>query len=168
MRRLALILLVALVILIPTLRRADEVKVQKGKVAAYSHSYLEVIKAAAKTYNLPASLIAAVIRAESGFNPNAVSNKGAIGLMQLSLSTSMALNVKDPTDPVENIHAGSKYLRLLIDRFDGNLEKAIAAYNAGPGAVERFNGIPPYRQTQNFVPKVLGYYSKYESGTAID
>lgn len=88
--------------------------------------------------------------------------------MQLSLSTRNEMKVKNPFDPVQNISAGARYLRFLIDRFDGNVQMAVAAYNAGPEAVERHGGIPPYRQTQNFVPKVMGYYSQFESGTVVD
>jgi soluble lytic murein transglycosylase-like protein len=130
--------------------------------------YSDVIMAASNTYNLPASLIAAIIKVESNFDPKAMSERGAIGLMQLSFSTRKAMNVTNPFDPVQNILAGARYLRGLLDQFDGNVDMAVAAYNAGPEAVERHNGIPPFGQTRAFVPKVMRYYSAYESGVAVD
>lgn len=140
----------------------------KAAMPAYKYTYVKIIETAARTYNLPTSLIAAIIKAESGFNPKAVSSQGAIGLMQLGLSTRQAMKVTNPFDPLQNILAGAKYLRQLLDRFDGNLHMAIAAYNAGPTAVERHGGIPPYSQTRRYVPKVMEYYNQFESEIAID
>jgi hypothetical protein len=117
-------------------------------------AYNETIDEAADRYRLDPDLIRAIIRAESAFNPFAVSRAGAQGLMQLMPAVAEELDVLDPFDPRQNIFGGARYLRWLLDRNDGNLDLAVASYNAGPGAVERYNGIPPYRETQNYVKKV--------------
>ncbi len=117
-------------------------------------AYNDAIDEAADLYNLDPNLIRAIIRAESAFNPFAVSRAGAQGLMQLMPAVSEELNVLDPFDPRQNIFGGARYLRWLLDRNDGNLDLAVASYNAGPGAVARYNGIPPYRETRNYVKKV--------------
>ena len=114
------------------------------------------INLAAKTYQVPAQLIKAVIYHESGGDPQAVSPKGAKGLMQLVDSTACDMGARNIFDPLENILAGTKYLKSLIDRFDGNLKLALAAYNAGPSIVEKIGKIPPFKETMNFVNKVLG------------
>ncbi|MCD6363720.1 MAG: lytic transglycosylase domain-containing protein [Synergistetes bacterium] len=102
----------------------------------------------------------AVIQAESGFNPRAVSSKGAMGLMQLMPATARELGVSDPFDIEDNIMGGVKYLRYLSEKYKGNLELILAAYNAGPYAVDRYRGIPPYRETQNYVQRVLSIYRR--------
>ncbi|HBL29547.1 MAG TPA: hypothetical protein DD490_22155 [Acidobacteria bacterium] len=107
--------------------------------------------------NLDPRLVRAVIQAESGYNQRALSNKGAIGLMQLMPGTANQLRV-DPWNAEENLRGGTTYLRQLLDRFQGRLEWAVAAYNAGPGAVERHRGIPPYRETKEYVRRVLSLY----------
>jgi soluble lytic murein transglycosylase-like protein len=117
----------------------------------------EMIKKAAKENNLRPELLEAVVQVESGYNPDAVSSKGASGLMQLMPATAHALGVSDPFDPEQNLMGGAKYLRQQLDRFNGDEKKALAAYNAGPGAVLRFNGVPPYRETQNYVKKVISF-----------
>ena len=108
--------------------------------------------------NLDPRLVRAVIQAESGYNQRALSNKGAIGLMQLMPMTAKLLRVSDPWNAEENVRGGTTYLRQLLDRFQGRLEWAVAAYNAGPGAVERHRGIPPYRETREYVRRVLALY----------
>lgn len=112
------------------------------------------IEKSADKYNLDPRLIAAVIKAESGFNPGAVSSAGAQGLMQLMPATANALDVEDPFDVAQNIDGGSRYLSSLIGRYQ-DLPKALAAYNAGPGAVDKYHGIPPYRETQDYVRRII-------------
>jgi soluble lytic murein transglycosylase-like protein len=107
---------------------------------------------------LDPALVHAVIRAESGYNPHAVSAKGAIGLMQLMPATARELDVDDPRDPSANIAAGTLYLRHMLDQFEGSLELALAGYNAGPEAVRRFGGVPPFPETRNYVERVLRDY----------
>lgn len=117
-----------------------------------------IIADAASCYRLEPKLVEAVIKVESGYRANALSPKGAAGLMQLMASTAFELGVKDRYDPIENVYGGAKYLRNLLDRFKGNLRLALAAYNAGPTAVEKHNGIPPYPETERYVEKVLQAY----------
>ena len=109
--------------------------------------------AAADKYGLPRRLVRIVIAAESGFEEQAVSPKGAIGLMQLMPATAEALGA-DPRDPAQNVDAGTRYLRDLLERYDGGLWRALAAYNAGPGAVDKYQGVPPYPETINYVGKI--------------
>lgn len=113
----------------------------------------QLADAAADRYGLPRALVRSLISAESRFRPNAVSPKGAIGLMQLMPGTAQSLGV-NPKDPTQNVDAGTRYLRQLLERYHGLLWHALAAYNAGPGAVEKYNGIPPYRETVEYVKRI--------------
>lgn len=124
--------------------------------------YAAIIDNAAKSNQLDAALVHAVIKAESSYNPNAVSPKGAMGLMQLMPDTAKRFGVVNAFDPVENINAGTRYLRELLRLFNGNLELAIAGYNAGEGAVMKAgNAIPAFNETRAYVPKVLAYYKGF-------
>ncbi|MBS4177395.1 lytic transglycosylase domain-containing protein [Lederbergia citrea] len=119
-----------------------------------------VIQKASEVYKLPEKLIKAIIKHESNFNPGLVSHAGASGLMQLMPATARGLGVTDIFDPGQNVMAGSKYLRNMLDKYEGNLVLALAAYNAGPGNVDKYGGIPPFKETQSYVKKVTGtYYS---------
>ena len=109
--------------------------------------------------SLDPQLVRAIVQVESGYNHRARSHKGAMGLMQLMPATASQLRVSDHYDPDENVRGGTQYLRHLVDRFSGRLDLAVAAYNAGPGAVERYNGIPPYRETRDYVKRVLALYT---------
>ena len=114
---------------------------------------LELADAAADRYGLPRELVRSVMAAESGFQPAAISPKGAIGLMQLMPGTAQTLGV-DAHDPAQNVDAGARYLRDLLERYNYGLRHALAAYNAGPGAVDKYNGIPPYRETINYIGRI--------------
>jgi soluble lytic murein transglycosylase-like protein len=111
---------------------------------------LELADAAADRYGLPRTLVRSVMSAESGLQANAISPKGAIGLMQLMPGTAQQLGA-DPWDPAQNVDAGVRYLRMLLEKYDGGLWHALAAYNAGPGAVDKYKGVPPYRETINYI-----------------
>ena len=121
-----------------------------------------IIAEASETHNVEPELIRAVIGKESNFDPNAMSSKNATGLMQLMKGTAKEMGVEDITDPYQNIMGGTKYLRQQLDRFNNNKELALAAYNAGPGAVKKHGGIPPFKETQEYVPNVLGRYNEYK------
>ena len=125
----------------------------------------DLISDAARDHRLPPALLKAVIAAESHFNPGAVSPKGAQGLMQLMPATSRQLGVGDPFTAEENVRGGARYLRELVDRF-GDLSRALAAYNAGPSVVDQYGGIPPYRETRQYVDRVLTYYRRYHGDFA--
>lgn len=116
------------------------------------------IRTAAERYGIPEQLIAAVIRVESGFNPRAVSSKGARGLMQLMPETASLLGVRDSFDPRQNIDGGARHLRTLLERFANDLALALAAYNAGEQAVMAYRGIPPYPETRDYVTRVLAFF----------
>lgn len=131
---------------------------QPAKQSVNVTDFDEIVDQAAAAFNLPVKLIKSVIQKESNFNPNAVSSAGASGLMQLMPGTARSLGVKNILDPAENIFAGTKYLRQMMDKYDNNLELALAAYNAGPGNVDKYGGIPPFKETQNYVQKVTNTF----------
>ena len=122
----------------------------------------ELVTEAAKRAGLPPALVHSVAKAESAYQTKAVSNKGAIGVMQLMPGTAAALHA-DPNDPRQNVEAGAMYLRELLLKYDGTVSKALAAYNAGPGAVDKYHGVPPYRETVNYVNRVIQQYEKNQS-----
>ena len=121
--------------------------------------YQGIIHEKASKYNVDASLVKAVIKTESNWNERAVSRKGAVGLMQLMPSTANDMNVRNPFDPEENIEGGVKYLRNLLEQFNGDLTLALAAYNAGPKRVDKFGVVPPITETKQYVKKVLSLYN---------
>lgn len=125
----------------------------------------ELIQTASRRYELDPGLLKAVIHQESGFNPNVVSSAGAMGLMQLMPGTAQGLGVTDPFDPGQNIDGGARYLRTQLDRF-GSLPLALAAYNAGPGAVNKYQGVPPYAETQQYIRAVSALFERYKEWTA--
>jgi soluble lytic murein transglycosylase len=129
--------------------------------AAPLASYEKIIDEASGMYSVETDLVKAVIRAESAFNPTAVSHKGALGLMQLMPSTVSLMEVKDPFDPADNVHGGTRYLALLLRRYKGDKLLALAAYNAGPEKVDIYQGVPPYAETRMYVRKVMQYYKFY-------
>lgn len=117
----------------------------------------------AQQWSVDPALVKAIIANESGFNANATSPAGAQGLMQLMPGTAAGLGVKDSYDPAQNVYGGTRYIKGLLDRFKGDVKLAVAAYNAGPGAVDKYGGVPPYRETQNYVSAVLDSYEKYKA-----
>lgn len=126
-------------------------------------SYDDVIAEAAELNGISFHLLKAMIHVESYFNPRAVSKKGAMGLMQIMPQNFGFLDVSDPFDPWDNIMGGARYFKDMLNRFQGNLDLALAAYNAGPGAVERYNDIPPYQETQDYVLKVRQFFQLYKN-----
>ncbi|MCK9275508.1 MAG: lytic transglycosylase domain-containing protein [Syntrophales bacterium] len=122
----------------------------------------ETIEAAARAHGIESHLLKAVVKAESDFNPRAVSKKGALGLMQIMPENIQKLEIENPFDPYDNIMGGARYLKELLRRFDGNLPLALAAYNAGPGHVEKLQGIPPFEETEIYVQRVLKYYEFFK------
>ncbi len=134
-----------------------------GPTVAPAH-YDPIIAEAAQRHGLSKALIKAVIKAESNFNPEAVSRKGALGLMQIMPQNLEPLDVSDPFNPRQNIMGGARYLRQMLERFNKNLQLALAAYNAGPGAVEEYRSIPPFPETRDYIQKVLDYYTAFRKG----
>jgi soluble lytic murein transglycosylase-like protein len=123
--------------------------------------YGDVIREAAALYQIPEELVRAVIKVESDYDPRAISRVGALGLMQLMPETAQRMQVRDVMDPRENVLGGVRYLRVLANMFNGDLELTLAGYNAGENAVVRHGGIPPFDETEDYVARVLGYYRRY-------
>ena len=128
--------------------------------------YDALIEQASARYGLDPALLHGLIEQESGFNPGAQSGAGATGLTQLMPGTASSMGVADPLDPAESIEGGARYLSQLMGEFQGNTADALAAYNAGPGAVRQYGGVPPYSETQSYVSKVLGYAETYRQSHA--
>ncbi len=141
------------------------------KIKAYSSDsvlenvgkYSDIVNEAAGTYDLKPNLIRAVIAAESAGKPDSVSSKNAKGLMQLTDETAKEMGVMNAFDPRENIMGGARYLKTLLEKYSGNIKKTLASYNAGPGAVEQYGGIPPYPETQNYVKRVMSYLNMFNA-----
>jgi len=129
----------------------------------YIKEYSGIIKQASKRFGIDAHFIRAIIKAESGFDHKATSSRGAQGLMQLMPGTANDMAVEDPFDPEENIFGGTRYFSLLLKRFKNDKTLALAAYNAGPEAVESYKGVPPFPETKAFVKRVMDYYETYNS-----
>lgn len=145
--------------------RSSRYSIYKGRSVRgdrlFGQHYGDIIDRAAQRFRVPAALVRAVIHVESAFNPRAVSPKGAMGLMQLMPEVAKMRGVKRPFDPGENIQGGTRHLAYLLERFQGNRKLALAAYNAGEGAVQKYGGVPPYRETQNYVRMVLELETRY-------
>ena len=139
------------------------IKTTRKTPSKFIKEYEGIILQASRRFEVDASLVKAIIKAESYFDHKAVSHKGAQGLMQLMPQTANAMAVENPFDPEENIFGGTRYLSLLLKRFNNDKRLAVAAYNAGPERVETCNGIPPIAETERFVKKVMNYYRDYSS-----
>jgi hypothetical protein len=139
-------------------------RAQTHQALTFNHAFTQqdidaAIDAAAERHHVDPSLVRSVVKVESNFNPNAVSSKGAMGLMQLMPSTARSLNVANPFDPQQNVDAGVRHLRKLLDSYGGNVRLSLAAYNAGSGAVARSAGVPHFRETQNYVRRITNLYN---------
>jgi soluble lytic murein transglycosylase-like protein len=126
-------------------------------------SFLPIIQRASHRYNIDAALVRAIIMVESEYNPNAISVKGAKGLMQLMPVTAKHLGVVNVFNPEQNIHAGVRHFKFLLEQFDGDVKLALAAYNAGTRHVKRYNAVPPFKETKRYLKKVFRYYEKYKN-----
>jgi soluble lytic murein transglycosylase-like protein len=134
-----------------------------GALCRNPDEFEPIVKSVASEYGVDKNLVKAVIHAESGYNPNAVSPRGAQGLMQLMPKTAQGLKVPNSFDPQDNIRGGVRYLRFLLDTFKGDVTLALAAYNAGMSRVNQYGGVPPYQETRNYISRVLSYQKSYQS-----
>jgi soluble lytic murein transglycosylase-like protein len=146
-----------------TIQASTQDIVSNFKPNKRERNYHTIIFEAGNRYGVDPALIKAIIMAESNYDPMAISKKGAVGLMQLMPDTLSDLDVEDPFNPVHNVNAGVRYLKDLLNEFEGNTELAVAAYNAGSKKVRQFNGIPPYKTTRYYVKKVFEYYQFYQN-----
>lgn len=153
-------LTVAMLVLLICKTRPSEIRGYQGAGPGGKTEIRNIVKMASAQHRVAPELVWAVISVESNFNTKAKSHKGAMGLMQIMPDTAKFLDIDDPYDTRQNIAGGTRYLSELLVQFNGNHEKAIAAYNAGPGAVKKYGGIPPYRETRNYVSKVMKIYRK--------
>jgi len=145
--------------LLNAIQEVNEARRDYSKPDTSSKSQLlNMINNVARDNGVDEKLVQALIKQESGFNPNATSKAGAMGLMQLMPSTAKAMGVNDPYNAAQNVQGGVKYLKSMLDRYNGNVILALAAYNAGPGAVDKYDGVPPYKETQNYVKSILANY----------
>ncbi len=143
-------------------RRGVEKRTLSRSAELAQNRFDYLIKRNASLYRVKPGLVKAVIAAESNFNAQAVSHKGAQGLMQLMPATAASLGVNNPMRPAENVRGGTQYLREMLDRY-GDVTRALAAYNAGPEAVDRYRGVPPYKETKAYVTRVMDYYRRYNA-----
>ena len=146
--------------------RAELIERERSKSAPSWYNrgeYDDLITSASERFGVSFPLLKAIIKAESDFDAEAVSKKGAMGLMQIMPQNFKFLGIKDPFDPTQNINAGARYFRQLYDRFNGKLALSLAAYNAGPTAVDRYQTIPPYEETEEYVRRVLKFYYNYKN-----
>lgn len=144
----------------------SDVMVQPNSALPVPAGLENIIQDKASEHGLDPDLLKAIIRNESGFNTKARSPVGAQGLMQLMPGTAQGLGVTDSFNPVQNIDGGARYIKRMLQKYDQSLPKALAAYNAGPGAVDKYNGIPPYAETTNYVKKVMQSYKAYDQQSA--
>ena len=144
---------------------AISVSAASGTTPGGTTDFEAEINAAAASNGIDPALLKGLVAQESGFDPNARSGAGAVGLTQLMPGTAAALGVTDPTDPAQSLQGGARYLREQLDRFGGDERLALAAYNAGPGAVSKYGGVPPYAETQGYVNKVLANAASYRGAT---
>ena len=136
---------------------------ERPKPSAVTKKYDGIIQEASRQFGLSFSLLKAMIRVESNFNSKAISKKGALGLMQVMPENLKAFRITDPFNPKENIMGGARYFRALVDRFDGKLPLALAAYNAGPNTVDKYMDIPPIKETKDYVKKVMKFFYVYKN-----
>ncbi|RMD90450.1 MAG: lytic transglycosylase domain-containing protein [Calditrichaeota bacterium] len=156
-------------IIVRNLERKHQTELPEGpfklqnyrKISSFNFNWdRKLIDNIAQKFDIDPKLVKALIKVESNFNAHALSKKGAAGLMQLMPETAQAMGIKNRFDPAQNIYGGVKYLKSLLQKFNGNLELALSAYNAGPSTVEQYGGIPPFPETQNYVKKVLKFYKE--------